>query len=174
MSSSVLEREPVANVTGYRPFVSGPLNTIITLSTDFQPGFYVPDLNVDPRNIDDPEPRDKILDNESSGNSPLILKGTISGQLSNNYEVDFTGEITVEEDFVYQASDRVKATLLKGGKVTARVVQSKFKEATLNLTVLADVIIKDQVLKLKGTIDGKIDSEDIKFIFTKHGVEDIY
>jgi len=159
VSSSVLEREPVSNISGYRPFISGQLNTIITLTTDFQPGFYVPDLKIDSTKIDDPEPRDKILDNESNENSPLILNGIIRGHLSDNYQVDFTGELTVEEDFIYQASDRVKATLVKGGKVTAQVEQSKFKEATLDLTVLADITIKGQVLKLKGTVDGKIDSD---------------
>jgi len=49
--------------------------------------------------------------------------------------VDTSGELTVEEDFIYQVSDNVKVTLVKGGKVTAKVEQSKFKEGANCLRV---------------------------------------
>jgi cytoskeletal protein CcmA (bactofilin family) len=89
----------------------------------------------------------------------LKLNGTVSGKIQPSYGVDFTGELSVEEDFVYQASDNVKVTLFKGGKTTVKVEQSKFKEATLDLTVLAEITIKDSVLKLKGSVTGKIDDK---------------
>ncbi|WP_455392037.1 hypothetical protein, partial [[Eubacterium] cellulosolvens] len=92
------------------------------------------------------------------GGGTLRLEGAIRGKIDEGYKVDFTGELTVEEDFVYQAGDSVKTTLFKGGKATATVEQSKFKEATLNLTILADIEIKGQHLKLKGSIGGKIES----------------
>ena len=48
----------------------------------------------------------------------LKLKGVISGKIDSGLNVDATGELTVEEDFVYQASDNVKLTLFKAGKAT--------------------------------------------------------
>ncbi len=87
----------------------------------------------------------------------LKLKGTVSGKINAAFEVSFTGELDVQEDFTYRPTESVKVTLVKGGKVTAKVEKSKFKEATLDLTILAEITIKGEQLKLKGTIDGKID-----------------
>jgi len=88
----------------------------------------------------------------------LKLKGTINGKINAAYEVDFTGSLTVEEDFSYSPSDSVKVTLVKGGELTATVEASKFQEATLDLTILAEITIEGSPLKLKGTVSGKIDS----------------
>jgi hypothetical protein len=96
------------------------------------------------------------------GDKELKLQGEISGgKYNNDYSLDFYGSIKLKKDFSKQFGEKVRVTLKSGGKLSVKVNKSEFQYAELGPTCQMNISIGDQALKLKGTIDGKID-EDFK------------
>ncbi len=81
-------------------------------------------------------------------------------RINDDHSIDFEGSIDVRENFTKQFGENVKTTLKVGGFLSAKVERSTFEYGDLGgLSVLADIYIGGSVIKLKGSLDGKVYSD---------------